>query len=69
MKGTIFSIIACIILACLSGCSSHTNEALAVIDPKGPFQCERDGKQFDCISKKELERLIEAEKYWQNNMR
>lgn len=69
MQRTILSALVCTMLTYLSGCSNHTNEALAAIDPKGPFQCERDGRQYDCISKKELERLVEADKYWQNNMR
>lgn len=62
------SIFAILIFLIFSGCSS-SKETLAVIDPKGPFQCERDGREYDCISKKELERLVEAEKYLQNNMR
>lgn len=56
-----FAYFVCIML---SGCSSHTNETFTVANPKGPFQCSRDNKQFDCLSQKELERLIEAERYW-----
>ena len=59
------SIFAILIFLIFSGCSS-SKEALAVANPKYPFQCERDGKQFDCISNKELEKLIESEKYWQS---
>lgn len=59
------SIFAILIFLMFSGCSS-SKETLTVINPKGPFQCARDGNQFDCISKKELERLIESEKYWQS---
>lgn len=71
MKTIILFIARLLLPFLLCGCAAneHANKALAVADPKAPFQCEREGRVSDCISKKELERLVEAEKYWQNNMR